>query len=338
MENETESESKFKRTLLQTEKRIMDLEVSVSELTEKLKKIDPKEFSAIKERTEELEDLVTVEQAGIIELKKMLEEFQKKVSAEPVEEKLAESTEYLKGEIENIKNKLKGFSEEMANIKSGFGGTLDNIEKRISEIEIASHNLEEKIKDIDVISNELIKIKSKTLENVNETNARFLRIENKMKDDYEFFLKENSELKSRLEEKIKEAVVIREEAKAIFSSLSEKIDNRVNEIENFMQNLISVATGRTPVPPKIETTQINERISKIEEGVKNKFSELEENYKKKLEEIASIVEKRIIQTRAPIGAITAQIDELIDRIINLESKLAALEKITKEKKEPIVLE
>jgi polyhydroxyalkanoate synthesis regulator phasin len=72
--------------------------------------------------------------------------------------------------------------------------------------------------------------------------------------------------------------------------------------------------------------------------VKSKLSELEENYKKKLEEIASMVEKRIIQTRAPVGAVTAQIDELIDRVINLESKLAALEKIAREKRGPIVLE
>jgi chromosome segregation ATPase len=147
-----------------------------------------------------------------------------------------------------------------------------------------------------------------------------------------------------LDGKIKEAVAISSDAAKRIGSFEvdlkklEKIDSRISEIEDFIQNLISAVSGRVEGLPKIKATQISERISRIEEEMKKRIAELEANYKKKLEEIGTMVEKRIIQTRAPVGAVTAQIDELIDRIVDLESKLAALEKIAKEKKEPIILE
>jgi len=428
-EEESKIENKFKKTLLQTEKRIMDLEVSVSELAEKLKEIDLKEFSAVKDRIEELEDLVTVEQVGIIELKKMLEEFREKAGIELVKEKIEEisatkskveeiekklednirkiledvelklkdfaeakskleseisklsatekrHSEHLKEDVENIKNKLKeifeiknkldGISEEIVNIKSSFGGTLNDLGKRVETIEKNFSDLATRLKGIETSANKLyadfdalrpLVEKMRNIENIekrtSETEIALHNLEGKMKEiekasaEISKFNIKLSELEGRingLDGKIKEAIAISSDARKRMGSFEidlkrlEKIENRVSEIENFIQNLISVVAGKAEPLPKIKATQISERISKIEENVKNELSKLEETYKKKLEEIASIVEKRIIQTRAPVGAVTAQIDELIDRIINLESKLAALEKIAREKKGPIVLE
>jgi DNA repair exonuclease SbcCD ATPase subunit len=429
VEEENKVESKFKKTLLQTEKRIMDLEVSVSELAEKLKEIDPKEFSVVKERMEELEDLITVEQAGIIELKKMLEEFREKAGVELVREKIGEisatkskveeiekkleenikktledvelklkdfseakskledeiskisatekrHSEFLKEDIENIKNRLKeiseiknkleGISEEVVNIKNGFGGTLTDLGKRTETIEKSLSNLAMKLNEVEIHTNRLfadfdtLKPFIEKIQNiegiekkVGELERASHNLEGKFKEiegapvEISKFNVKLSEFEGRLsglDEKIKEAIAISSDAVKRVGSFEvdlkkiEKIDSRVNEIENFIQNLINVVAGKVEVLPKIKATQVSERISKIEENVKSKLSELEENYKKKLEEIASMVEKRIIQTRAPVGAVTAQIDELIDRVINLESKLAALEKIAREKRGPIVLE
>ncbi|MHA1743339.1 MAG: hypothetical protein ACTSV6_03695, partial [Candidatus Heimdallarchaeota archaeon] len=56
-------EDKFKLSLLQIEKRFVDLEVALGELNEKIKKVDVKAISEMKQRMEDIEDLIMVEQA-----------------------------------------------------------------------------------------------------------------------------------------------------------------------------------------------------------------------------------------------------------------------------------
>lgn len=69
---------KFKLTLIQMEKRFVDLETALSETGDKLKDINLDSVTALEKRVDDIEDLIMVEQAGILEIKKMMEAEQQK--------------------------------------------------------------------------------------------------------------------------------------------------------------------------------------------------------------------------------------------------------------------
>lgn len=93
-QNFSKVENKFKLSLLRVEKRFVDLEVIVSELSEKLKEQDLAPVAELKQKVEDIEDLIMVEQAAIIELKNMLEALPKPevpaVDLSGLESKIAE--------------------------------------------------------------------------------------------------------------------------------------------------------------------------------------------------------------------------------------------------------
>jgi len=69
-------EDKFKMSLLQVEKRFIDLETTVNELNQKISETDLSQVAGLSQRMDDVEDLMMVEQAGIMELKTMLEGVQ----------------------------------------------------------------------------------------------------------------------------------------------------------------------------------------------------------------------------------------------------------------------
>jgi len=66
-------EEKFKLSLLNIERRFVDIEFAISELVARVKDIDVDAIGDFKTRVEDLEDLILIEQAGIIELKRIME-------------------------------------------------------------------------------------------------------------------------------------------------------------------------------------------------------------------------------------------------------------------------
>ncbi len=135
-------ENKIKLSLLQAEKRLVELEVAVAELkqsTENLKNIDPSAFETLKELPEiqkrlgDLEDLIAVDNLGVEEFKKTLEDIKEKVSEQSqktspeleakiieVEEKTRKVAEIdnLKEEIKSLDEVFRGLNEEVAKVKA----------------------------------------------------------------------------------------------------------------------------------------------------------------------------------------------------------------------------
>ncbi|MFH1623048.1 MAG: hypothetical protein ABIA12_00810 [Candidatus Aenigmatarchaeota archaeon] len=66
-------EDKFKLSLLSMDKRFMDLEFAVSEIASRIKDIDPENLKTLDQRIESLEDMIMVEQAAVMELKRVME-------------------------------------------------------------------------------------------------------------------------------------------------------------------------------------------------------------------------------------------------------------------------
>lgn len=156
-------ENKFKLSLLQIEKRFVDLETLISELTEKVNGIDLAPVSEIKQRAEDIEDLIMVEQAAIIELKKALETSKSPEIPAEVKEKLGtleqsiqnlvqkpelqQTVEDLKKELANLQpanvaspyemgmvhDKMKSLEENFAAFKSTANRTLKDLYDKTNE-------------------------------------------------------------------------------------------------------------------------------------------------------------------------------------------------------------
>jgi chromosome segregation ATPase len=73
METVVKPEDRFKLSLLSMDKRFMDLEFAISEIAARVKDIDPENLKTLDQRIESMEDMVMVEQAAVLELKRVME-------------------------------------------------------------------------------------------------------------------------------------------------------------------------------------------------------------------------------------------------------------------------
>ncbi|MFH0711243.1 MAG: hypothetical protein V1944_01565 [Candidatus Aenigmatarchaeota archaeon] len=113
---EQKVEDKYRLTLLQIEKRFVDLEVGLGEIKDKLKDVNPELLTSMDNRMEDIEDLAMVENAAATELKKMLEGMSQQFGSLPkaVEEipKLQEKLGTLEKEINELSAKPAGIEVE----------------------------------------------------------------------------------------------------------------------------------------------------------------------------------------------------------------------------------
>lgn len=134
-------EDKVRMGLLQSEKRFADLELSLAELRqtlEKFKDVDASqmehlsELPDLKQRVGDLEDLVMVENAGIEELKDLMEGVRDRLQAESrpdaaatgqvVPENLKATIDEIESRIsaiDDIKQHLDGLAHDIASMKGG---------------------------------------------------------------------------------------------------------------------------------------------------------------------------------------------------------------------------
>jgi chromosome segregation ATPase len=116
-------EDKFKLTLLQIEKRFVDLEVGLGELKDKLKDVNPEQLSSLNQRMDDIEDLTMVENAAVIELKKMLEGISQKFGSIP---SAAEEIPKLNQRLDSLEKEISEVSEKPATIE---------VEERVKKLE-----------------------------------------------------------------------------------------------------------------------------------------------------------------------------------------------------------
>jgi hypothetical protein len=115
--------------LLNLEKRIVDAELTVAQLNDKLKSLDLSMVSDLKQKEEDLEDLVLVNNAGINELKKMLESPAQPVAAVPDE--LKNKVEQLSNEVETLKQAKP--EEPAEDVRKYIDDKLAEVESRMPQ-------------------------------------------------------------------------------------------------------------------------------------------------------------------------------------------------------------
>lgn len=146
-----EVEDKYKLTFNQIDKRFVNLELAFGELSEKVKTaIDQQTTKELEQRVGDVEDLAMVENAGVIELKNMLEDLQTSLE-KPKEAKFPTSPEdvnkfasILMPSLESsilpkINSKFSEIEEKIKNVPTN--ASIDDIKNVIDTITVEMKNL-----------------------------------------------------------------------------------------------------------------------------------------------------------------------------------------------------
>lgn len=282
--------NKFKLSLLQIEKRFVDLETTVGKLLQKVKNIDSKSLGELKEKVNELENLIMVEQTGIIELKKILEGYT------PGRAKL----------LLNIKKKLSEIEERLANLDAA---ALESRIKNIADTFNANLDLKWKEiqKSINLAEERLKKLHEKVLEEIK--NVKINSIE---------------KLSEELSE-LRDAVRHLDEFKLIKNKVIETMANLNKEVEKSKAEYKLMIDGIRSAKSEMNAKVYTER----------------ENSAERFEEIG----RRIEDIKAYFDVLNTRINEIMGKIINLETKISVIEKMRIEELEkarseiqPIIIE
>lgn len=398
-------EDKFKLSLLQIEKRFVDLEVAIGELGEKLKAVDVTTVAELKQRMDDIEDLIMVEQAGVLELKKMLEEAQKRAEAPPVvptavsispeelekvastvtakweerfvnlEKKLAAiqipeipktfpfpEADELKKQIQSITNQLKNLEftlnseigyvkekmitedlvqtiiSEMSDLRTEYGREIREIKEKVGSAPLYAdiQFLSNRVKDLKLAVDNLLNMRI-------EIDSKILNIERSLVE------MEGAKLPSGLEREIentkreliangKKILALErtvQEASKKFESLNvgeigkklemirevETLYSRINEIYSDLQRKVDSISKLTPINIESKIKNLEEKIDEVQYSIKD-------------------LDNKIAKQEIPTHVFDAQMNELMEKIIFLETRLRALERMLQQpaKAEPIILE
>ena len=374
-------EDRYKLTFIQMDERFINLELAIGDLNEKIKSLDLKAISDLKQKIEDLEDMAMVENFGVLELKKLLDTWEKKIENVSKENKLPLSPENL-NEISSL---------VLPNLESSIAL---KVEERLSKIgnvtapaDIAS--LEKKVSSLSNQLNTLIidvREKNKTVD-----QEMIQKIVSEISDLRTEFSKEIIYLKEKIEgEKSTKSEIDIKFLGSRVNTLKETIDyilNRKTELDLKVQNLekgLAVMRGMTEqIIPDENLKRLDIKIDSLEKGIENwekKFENLErlagisQEFERKLEAIKKtegqvehfmmpieinrrleVLEEKINSLKEEIeqpkekpyeskpDILDEQINELLNKIIFLESRIRAIESMLLKgqqtsKAQPVILE
>jgi len=344
-----EIENKFKFALLQVDKRLVNLEIAIGEISEKiknLKSIDAETIDAIKERMDELEDLVMVENLGEIELKRFLENIESKTNE--LSEKTASFSEELEKikdlgakieEIKKLEEEIKKLNERLEPIETS---TLKKLEEEISFLKEKNEKLAlkedlEKIeKNIKEVNEKMVGILTPTQEIIDMAD-KILALEGKIKvledfrEDFYPIRSEIIKLKERLSLFDFSSLEKINKLEKDFTELNEKISQLVLKIEKLKSKpevYENLDKRMSDLEDKIKILQ-EETFGKIGDVVKKeteeKINAMKEDLKRVMNEVENL-SKRFESLSIP----SPEIEKLGERLNQLDLKIENIEKFTGE--------
>jgi len=306
------ADDKYKLSFLQIDKRLVNLEIALGELSEKikgLKTVDPESVNAIQQGLDDLEDLAMLEDLGGTELKKMLEDINSQISELSKKTAALSPEDYQK--IENLlmnkinekisaspslpPNQITGLQEEVArlNEKTRILET-DVINKVVSEVTDLRTEMSKEMRDVKERIGEIGTIKP-------EIDIKFLSSRlNSLKESVEYMLNRKAELDMKMD------------------NLQKSLAQLALKVEQ-----VPVETARSEFPSSVDQrlSNLENRIAFLSDEVKSKEFEDRE----KMEE--------------PKIDFDVQINRLLERIDYLENRIKTVEKGTqKSRREPIIVE
>jgi chromosome segregation ATPase len=349
---ESPSPSKFKTQFLNIEKKFIDLELTVNELTEKIKSLEEKDTKILEEKISDLEDFIMVEQAGIVEIKKTLEDLGAKLES-PAEygKPIAEMQEKLK----KIESSLSGMvpegelAKKLDEMEKKIPATttvdLEPVNSRLNKIE-AQFGKEPDVEyknRINKIEAELAVLKT-TIEtahrNFYETLEEFRRkidVEKKLPLDYEVVSSKIELLRNNLDQlarKETEFALKSSEFEKKFEIINQRITNTLNEpvldeIKNNRKDIIGTGS-------KIESLEkIISDLNRDLQGVRgsiDKFESLEKatllskDIENKIERF-KFIEEEMRRVSSKVEMIYDSIDKRLEKVKIADTKIDELSRV-----------
>ena len=299
---EQNAEEKFKISLLNLERKILDLEGLIADLSKKVKEVEK-----VKSEMEDLEDLTMVGNLAVIDLKKRVEEVK-------VDKGKLQS---LINEVEALKNTLKPLKSEIEEIKKVL--PMEEMKEKISFLENMTKRLSEENKEFQTNFSELTLTINKIKKDISRLEEEGLKkILSEITSIRSEMYKEIRGLKEQVEELEKKTSSVDIALLASkFNSLKENVDyllNRKVEIDMKMKNLeesISKIMNQEFLPENIinDLTRISERTRSLEERVES-LKAIVVGMGEKIKK----VESSKISTEAPSS-------EILRRLKNVEEEL-----------------
>jgi chromosome segregation ATPase len=248
-------EDKFKLSLLNMERRFVDVEFAVSELAARIKGLDAEELKTFKTHLEDIEDLILVEQAGIIELKSVMERVDQGFESSAK----AADVSAIKDRVKRIEN-LARAAAEMANLPS-----------ELTE--------ETKMK-IRVLEEEIAELKSMPVaESVNPLEIGNVKKDMRMLGDKLSVLRMAVEDSKRtIDRKVQEAIAGAQVTTADFEFVNSKIRSLKSGIDMLSDRRVEMDLKLTDLAQKISSLEREDKESlpnKLLEGLKTSRKDLE---------------------------------------------------------------
>lgn len=351
-----EPEEKFKISLINLEKKILDLESVVGELSEQIKKID---LDKIRSRIEEFEDLTMVSNLALLDLKKKVEE--KRLT----DEELKRIVDEIKPDVTA---RLVEFKEEFAQKIPELGKGFADLKKEMSQLRTDFKVLDQRIKELKE-SPLLGELDSKVtrletgLKEVQREHEDFERSVLKLSSDFRNFRKKISQLEERDIKKIlseislsrsefsREIREIREQLESLaektsgvdltllsskFNSLKESVDYLLNrkvetdmKLKTIEESLSKVISSGEVVPQNIlkSMEKLSEKLKTLEGGLNYLKTTVIDEIGEKVGELERRL--RMIEVSSP-GAPTSIVEEsikLFAKVKDIENRLKILEAI-----------
>ncbi len=259
-------ENKVRLSLLQAEKRFVDLELGLTEVkdalaevgeaTEKLKNIDPNamqqlsELPDLKQRLEDVEDLLMVESAGIEELKNLMEDLRNRLGGEAAPKAPADLNEKIAvlegslGKIANLddlKTHVDSLEHELAELRDQLASRTPatfqapDIRAFAAKFEQLKAEVETKIEEFEKISSSLqVGESSAVSENFRKKIDNLSKRLSETASRLDSFEEVSKNLSENLENIVRKEV--NNKAIGLSRKLSE-INSRIESVENFSKSL-----------------------------------------------------------------------------------------------------
>lgn len=328
--------------MLQSEKRLVDLELSIAELKQNLDRFKDVDSSALnnlaempdlKQRVEDLEDLVMVESAGIEELKDIMEavrdRMQSEAQGQTVSPAVAGQMQANIGAVDQMRAQIESLAREVAMMKelaaspatagnqTGnvqlFSAKLDNLKTTLDELIKRKVEVDIRIERLDkTVAGLQTKAADSTPEGLKKQldtlNRNFSVVDSRM-DAIETVSKNITEELTKVR-----SATQKFESFERASNLAKELQSRMEEFK-FIENEVKRVSNR--VEGFYEN--LNERLDKIRE-----FEKIVPEMKGALEKMRDEVMKRFDEDKISIldRATKDEASSIRDRLSQVESKVS----------------
>ena len=233
MQTVVRPEDKFKLSLLSMDKRFMDLEFAISEIAARVKDIDPENLKTLDQRIEAMEDMIMVEQAAVLELKRVMEGvdkgFQTSASLRDVED--------MRERVRRVEN-LARAAAEMTDLPAELS---QETRQRLKSLEDGVSELKEKV--VEVVSPMEIAEMRRSLGNLDERMSLM-----RMAVD---------DLKRNIDKRVQEGIKGAQITTADFGFISTKI--------NSLKTAIDILSDKR-IENEMKITTLEQRLANVHAG------------------------------------------------------------------------